>query len=90
LSVKFNDRYPPDFAYFATVQEFYIHGTTTAEPAGTDAPLACDFFALAVNEDKGKLRQALYFFMYLRKVNHDTKIPRQSEVVKDKKRLPFE
>jgi hypothetical protein len=89
LSVKFNDGYPPDFPYFATIQELHVHGTATAKPIGANATLACVFLALVINEDKGKFRQALHFFMYLRKVNHDTKIPRRSKVLKDKKRLPI-
>jgi hypothetical protein len=65
LSVKFDDGNPPDFAYFAAIQELYIHGAATAKPACADATLARDFLALFINEDKGKVRQALHFFMQL-------------------------
>jgi hypothetical protein len=90
LSVKFDDGNPPDFAYFAAFQKLYVHGAPTAKPTGADATLAGDFLALIVDEDKGKFRQTLHFFVQLRYMYHGTKIPRVSEVLKDKKRLPCE
>jgi hypothetical protein len=63
LSVKFNDGHPPDFAYFAAFQEFYVHGAATAEPAGAEATLARYFIAFIVDEDEGKFRQTLDFLM---------------------------
>jgi hypothetical protein len=89
LSVKFNDGHPPDFPCFATFQELYVHGAAIAEPTGTDTALASIFLALTVDEDKRKFRQALHFFMQLRDVNHETKIPRLCGVLKDKKRPPY-
>jgi hypothetical protein len=80
LSVKFDDGNPPDFAYFATIQELYVHGAATAKPAGADAAFAGDFVAFIVDEDEGKFRQALHFFMQLRNMYHGTKIPRTGGV----------
>ena len=75
MSVKFDDRHPPYFANFATIQELYVHGAATAKPAGADATPAGDFLALFVDEDEGKFGQSLHFLMQLRNVNHGTKYP---------------